>query len=81
MVINGSRRGLVSMSDGEGIPVQLRIENETIQVWLDHSGIHFLPVGQGIARGHLPWEVAIAMSLIPRDLQRSSAPATGSTAA
>jgi hypothetical protein len=80
MVINGSRRGLVSMSDGEGIPVELRIESEIIQVWLDHSGIHFLPVGRGITRGYLPWDIAIAMSLIPPDFQRPSAPPSGPTA-
>jgi hypothetical protein len=68
------------MSDGDGIPVELCIESQTIQVWLDHSGIHFLPVGRGVTRGHLPWEIAIAMSLIPPGLQRPPAQLPGSPA-
>jgi hypothetical protein len=46
------------------------IGRETIQVWLDDAGIHFRHADRSHTEGHLPWSVAIAMSLIPADLPR-----------
>jgi hypothetical protein len=43
---------------------------ETIRVWLDETGIHFHSDGSR-TEGHLPWSVAIAMSLLPPDVPRA----------
>ena len=59
-----------------GVPLDLILSSvggeagETIRVWLDETGIHFVSEGSR-AEGHLPWTVAIAMSLLPPDLPRS----------
>ena len=53
-----------------GVPLELVIGRETICVWLDDAGIHFRHAEGSLAEGHLPWSVAIAMSLIPPDLPR-----------
>jgi hypothetical protein len=53
-----------------GVPLELVIGSETIRVWLDDAGIHFRHAEGSRAEGHLPWSVAIAMSLIPPDLPR-----------
>ncbi len=53
-----------------GVPLELVIGRETIRVWLDDAGIHFRHADGSNAEGHLPWSVAIAMSLIPPDLPR-----------
>ena len=53
-----------------GVPLELVVGRETIRVWLDDAGIHFRHADGSSAEGHLPWTVAIAMSLIPPDLPR-----------
>jgi hypothetical protein len=53
-----------------GVPLELVIGRETIRVWLDDAGIHFRHADGSHTEGHLPWSVAIAMSLIPADLPR-----------
>jgi len=53
-----------------GVPLDLVISGETIRVWLDETGIHFHSDGSR-AEGHLPWSVAIAMSLLPPDVPRA----------
>jgi len=53
-----------------GLPLELVIGRETIRVWLDDAGIHFRHADGSTTEGHLPWSVAIAMSLIPPDLPR-----------
>ncbi|HTO71730.1 MAG TPA: hypothetical protein VMR31_17855 [Myxococcota bacterium] len=45
------------------------INGEIIGVWLDETGIHFRADGTR-TEGHLPWSVAIAMSLLPPDVPR-----------
>ncbi len=68
---NGPRAG----SERRGVPLDLVIRSdkgtgETIRVWLDETGIHFHSEGAR-AEGHLPWAVAIAMSLLPPDMPRA----------
>jgi len=53
-----------------GVPLELVIGRETIRVWLDDAGIHFRHAEGSRTEGHLPWSVAIAMSLIPANLPR-----------
>jgi hypothetical protein len=59
-----------------GVPLDLVIRDktgevgETIRVWLDETGIHFRSEGSR-TEGHLPWTVAIAMSLLPPDAPRA----------
>ena len=43
---------------------------ETIRVWLDETGIHFRHSSGSRTEGHLPWSLAIAMSLLPPDVPR-----------
>lgn len=50
--------------------VELVVGRETIRVWLDDAGIHFRHTDGSRTEGHLPWGVAIAMSLLPPDLPR-----------
>ncbi len=65
MKINGTRKRMVSLASDERVPVELRIGQDRIDVWLDHRGIHFRQSGGGA--GDLPWDVALAMSLVPPD--------------
>jgi hypothetical protein len=53
-----------------GVPLELVIGGETIRVWLDETGIHFRHPDGSRTEGHLPWSVAIAMSLLPPDVPR-----------
>ncbi|HTO55183.1 MAG TPA: hypothetical protein VMR50_17500 [Myxococcota bacterium] len=59
-----------------GVPLDLVIRDkvgeagEVIRVWLDETGIHFHSEGSR-TEGHLPWTVAIAMSLLPPDAPRA----------
>ena len=53
-----------------GVPVELCIGREIIDVWLDEQGIHFRQEGAHAPEGVLPWGVAIAMSLLPPGLPR-----------
>ena len=50
--------------------VELVVGRETIRVWLDAAGIHFRHADGSRTEGHLPWTVAIAMSLLPPDAPR-----------
>lgn len=52
------------------VRLELLVGCETIRVWLDDSGIHFRHTDGSRTEGHLPWSVAIAMSLVPADLPR-----------
>ena len=69
MVIDGTRQGMVHPAADEGVPLELRIGDERVGVWIDHQGIHFQSAVRGIDGGVLPWEVALAMALIPREVQ------------
>lgn len=55
---------------GRARPIDLVVGRETIRVWLDDSGIHFRHADGSRTEGHLPWSVALAMSLLPPDLPR-----------
>ena len=50
--------------------VELVVGRETIRVWLDDAGIHFRHTDGSRTEGHLPWPIAIAMSLLPPDAPR-----------
>ena len=50
--------------------VELVVGRETIRVWLDDAGIHFRHTDGSRTEGHLPWTLAIAMSLLPPDAPR-----------
>jgi hypothetical protein len=52
------------------VRLELMVGCETICVWIDDSGIHFRHTDGSRTEGHLPWSVAIAMSLIPADMPR-----------
>jgi hypothetical protein len=61
-----------------GVPLDLVIRpeagsdagGETIRVWFDEAGIHFRHSNGSRTEGHLPWSLAIAMSLLPPDVPR-----------
>jgi hypothetical protein len=60
-----------------GVPLDLVIRHETgnasgetIRVWFDEAGIHFRHSNGSRTEGHLPWSLAIAMSLLPPDVPR-----------
>ena len=61
------RSRLVALGGDEVVPLQLQLGPETVEVWLDCDGLHFRQPGQQSAVGHLPWERAIAMSLVPEE--------------
>ena len=48
-----------------GLALKLHIDGEMIDVWLDDTGIHFSQPDGTHTQGHLPWDIAIAMSLVP----------------
>lgn len=67
---SGECRGGDRRASDRGVPLELVIGRETIRVWLDDAGIHFRHEDGSRTEGHLPWSVAIAMSLIPADMPR-----------
>ena len=50
--------------------VELRIGRETVSIWFDDHGIHFRHAGGEQTEGVLPWDIAMAMSLVPEELRR-----------
>jgi len=62
-----STRRLNALGGDEVIPLQLQLGSERVEVWIDCDGLHFRQPGQVSAVGHLPWERAIAMSLVPEE--------------
>lgn len=54
-----------------GVSLKLWIEGELLDVWLDDTGIHFGHASGTRTEGHLPWRVAIGMSLVPPGLRPS----------
>lgn len=69
MVIDGTRQGMVHPAAGEGVPLELQIGDERVGVWLDGQGIHFQSAAGGLNGGLLPWDVALAMALVPPGMQ------------
>ena len=53
-----------------GVALKLSIDGELLNVWLDDTGIHFRHPSGTRTEGHLPWSVAISMSLLPPSLRR-----------
>lgn len=64
------RQGASSRALGKGALMELRIGHETVSIWFDENGIHFRQAEGGRTEGVLPWDVAMAMSLIPEKLRR-----------
>ncbi len=71
MVIDGTRQGMVHPAAGEGVPLELQIGDERVGVWIDDQGIHFQSGARGLCGGLLPWEVALAMALVPAGMRPS----------
>jgi hypothetical protein len=46
---------------------------EVIEVRIDGEGIHFRHPGGSQTQGHIPWEVALAMCMLPMELKRTAA--------
>ncbi len=67
---NGTRQRMIDLARDERVPVELRIGPERIEVWLDQRGIHFRQDDGSVREGVLPWELAIAMSLVPGEWRR-----------
>ena len=67
MDINGTRESSALPAPGPvgDVPWELRIGSDRIDVWFDQRGIHFRQREGGTTQGHLPWDLAIAMSLVP----------------
>jgi hypothetical protein len=71
MVIDGTRQGMVHPAAGEGVPLELRLGDQRVGVWIDAQGLHFQSPS-GVNVGVLSWEVAIAMALVPAGAQPRS---------
>ena len=52
-----------------GVAFKLWIRGELVDVWLDDTGIHLGHPSGTHTEGHLPWSVAISMSLVPPSLR------------
>ena len=50
--------------------LELQIGRALVNIWFDADGIHFGPRDGDSAEGLLPWDVAMAMSLIPDSVRR-----------
>ena len=53
-----------------GNQLELQIGRALVNIWFDADGIHFGPRDGHSAEGLLPWDVAMAMSLIPDSVRR-----------
>ncbi|MFQ5697542.1 MAG: hypothetical protein ACE5IL_04570 [Myxococcota bacterium] len=58
---------------GEPLWLELVIGDQRIEVRLDEAGILFRQPGSAMAQGLLPWDVAIAQSLLPEARRRAAA--------
>jgi hypothetical protein len=61
-----------SSSREDEAALELAVGNEVIEVRVDRSGIRFRHPRAGSVEGHLPWDVALALSLLPETLRRAS---------
>lgn len=57
----------------EPLWLELIIGDQRIEVRLDEAGILFRQPGSALAQGLLPWDMAIAQSLLPEARRRASA--------
>jgi len=55
---------------GQGAVLELQIGRETVDIWFDDNGIHFRHAEGTKTEGLLPWDVALAMSLVPEEVRR-----------
>lgn len=53
--------------------LELAVGGEVIEVRVGREGIHFRHARGGAPEGWLPWDVAIASSLLPESLRRAPA--------
>lgn len=52
--------------------LELEVGEEIVEVRLDTEGIHFRHPDGSETQGHLSWDVAIAMSLLPEGMKRAT---------
>ncbi len=52
--------------------LELEVGEEIVEVRIEADGIHFCHPHGTETRGHLSWDVAIAMSLLPDSLKRAA---------
>jgi hypothetical protein len=65
-----ARRRAGARNEGAAI-VCLELEGERIEVRFDASGIHFRHPDDSAARGDLPWDLALAVSMLPQEARAS----------
>ena len=51
---------------------ELEVGQEIVEVRLDGEGIHFCHPDGDAHEGHIAWEVAIALSLLPEQMKRGA---------
>ena len=51
--------------------VELQIGRDVVDIWFDDNGIHFRGHGDRHTEGVLPWDIAMAMSVVPEQLRRT----------
>lgn len=68
MAYKGRLNGSHPPPDAQESPLELRIGQERVDVWFDDRGIHFRQSEGKHTEGLLPWDTAMAMSLVPRRL-------------
>jgi hypothetical protein len=57
-----------SVSDDDAA-LELAVGDEVIAVRIDRFGLHFRHRAGSSTEGHLPWDVALALSLLPDSLR------------
>jgi hypothetical protein len=70
MIDRGSVRATLRPARSDDAALELAVGDEVIEVCVDQSGIRFRHSCHGSVEGHLPWDVAIALSLLPEPLRR-----------
>jgi hypothetical protein len=78
MIDRGSARAMLRPASArvDDAALELAVGDEVIEVRVDRSGIRFRHPCPGSVEGHLPWDVALALSLLPeplRELARTAA--------
>jgi hypothetical protein len=71
----GVHPGEQSGSPPPNTSFELLIGHEVVSIWFDARGIHFQHPKGGRTEGVLPWDIAMAMSLVPESRRRFNTPA------
>ncbi len=62
--------GASTRPPGRESPLELHIGQVVVNIWFDAYGIYFRQDEEDAAEGVLPWDVAMAMSLMPEPVRR-----------